>query len=97
MNLFKKAISAKTEDDDVNMGYIGFIIVVVAATVIGILAVILNRDLTGAGMLCGAFLTSAFGGYWGIKREYSKREIAMNRPQIDPYRNDIEDDHARED
>ena len=35
---------------------------VLSACGIGIMAVVLNRDLTGAGMLIGALLLPAFGG-----------------------------------
>ncbi len=51
MTYFKKSI----------MRVMGIICIIVGAS-IGLLAVILNRDLTAAGMLAASFLVPAFGG-----------------------------------
>jgi hypothetical protein len=81
--VLSKAISAKKEDDDVNLGYIGFFMVVIAAISIGVLAVILNRDLTGAALLCGAFLGSAFTGNHFMKKEVN-REREVEASKVEP-------------
>jgi hypothetical protein len=52
---------------------VGFIICVITANAVAVLAVLLNRDLYGAGALVGGLLLTAFGGKFGQKFAESER------------------------
>lgn len=55
------------------MRLMSFVALIVSAY-IGIAAVILDRDLTAAGILVGAFLVPAFGGKFLQKKSEEKGE-----------------------
>jgi hypothetical protein len=67
-----------SEDPNRSLMRIGFFLCVVSGCIIGLLSVILDRDLTGAGVLCGAIIGTAMGGK-AIQKKY-EHPCDMDKP-----------------
>ena len=62
-----------SEDPHKSLMRVGFFICIVSGCVIGLLSVILDRDLTGAGILVGAIIGCAMGGK-AVQKKYERPE-----------------------